>query len=511
MKNKIIALLILALLMISCLGGAAMAIDVAPEFSRAFFPQGKVGTISDVYYQIERDEEDRPTYVYMWLTQPDDVIAMFSERERIGDEEWINTYNCGVLDCILQIDCSVDGGEWHYVPEWDRHEYPQADQPYNMVLSQWFGASDTQKTYCEGSSVISPYYGQDDESAGYLRSVIKSEDDTWYLDLENHSLALRARYLISYYNDNLSDAEREANGDSNISYLHSDWSDEITIGRGTNQIELIKPDRIDAPTLSDLSYIDGSVYEDGTIHSTWRVNVDFPKSNGAANKYYAVIDDYDSALGAIIQYRVQKDDQWSEWQDSYWGNPDWLDSGWKTFETEGVDKDDTIEFRVYLQNRVDEALNSGYSNSLFCNAADAEPAIAVPEGPVQPALLPPAQPAAEAKCKLCGICPIQPLGICLFIWIAIIVVIAIAIIILIVRAKNKNRRRRRRRPPMPQGQRRPMDQRRPQGQPRPTEQCRPTEQRRPQGQPRPTEQRRPTDPRRPQGERRPMDRRSDIR
>ncbi len=46
--------------------------------------------------------------------------------------------------------------------------------------------------------------------------------------------------------------------------------------------------------------------------------------------------------------------------------------------------------------------------------------------------------AAEEKCKVCGICPIQPLGICLFIWIAIILLAIIFIVIVVSVAKKKN-------------------------------------------------------------------------
>lgn len=45
---------------------------------------------------------------------------------------------------------------------------------------------------------------------------------------------------------------------------------------------------------------------------------------------------------------------------------------------------------------------------------------------------------AKKKCKLCGICPIQPLGICLFIWIAIILIIVIVVIVIISKNKKNN-------------------------------------------------------------------------
>lgn len=44
----------------------------------------------------------------------------------------------------------------------------------------------------------------------------------------------------------------------------------------------------------------------------------------------------------------------------------------------------------------------------------------------------------KKKCKVCGICPIQPLGICLFIWIAILLIAAVVIVVLILKNKKKD-------------------------------------------------------------------------
>ena len=44
---------------------------------------------------------------------------------------------------------------------------------------------------------------------------------------------------------------------------------------------------------------------------------------------------------------------------------------------------------------------------------------------------------SEKKCSVCGICPVQPLGICLFIWIAIIVAVIIVVIVIILAVNKK--------------------------------------------------------------------------
>ncbi len=45
--------------------------------------------------------------------------------------------------------------------------------------------------------------------------------------------------------------------------------------------------------------------------------------------------------------------------------------------------------------------------------------------------------AAQSKCRLCGICPVQPLGICLFVWIGAAAILAVMIVIYIRAEKKK--------------------------------------------------------------------------
>jgi len=428
--KKILAILLTAVMLLSILAQTAMAADVAPKFSEKFFPSGKANVPTDIYYQIGKDDSGRAENVYVWLTQPDDVVGMFAEWNYLGRDEFEKTYGCTIEKCFLQIDCKVDGGDWHYVSDWDKDEYPQANQPYDLMIRQKIVASEEQKTYREGCALIDPYYGQDDENAGYLKSVIYSKGDKWYLDLDNHSLTLRMRYFILYTN-------WSSNEDS---MLLSDWSEEITIGQNATQKELVYPKEIEAPVISELTFVESVERGDGNSDSTWKVYVDFPKSNGDAQKYYSIKMDAWDPLCAVMQYRVQTDGEWGEWKDTDWGNPQWLFSGWKDFVTEEVSKNDTVEFRAYLKNSAEEGKDSPYTNSLFCNAGDART-----EEPGQNDTNAPGgslndnTPPEKSKCKVCGICPFQPLGICLFIWLAIILIVVVVVIILISKCKKKNK------------------------------------------------------------------------
>lgn len=441
---KKIKLLIFALALVtvfSLLSVFVDAKDVSPKFTSAFFPEGSIGKPTDIYCQEKKDDDGRVNLVYLWLTQPDDIVNMFRERSNIGEDTFAEKYKCRLDVYYLQIDCKVDGGDWHYVPEWDVDEYPQEGQPYDMVLYQRLWASETQSTYRSTGAFIDPWYGRDDDSnAGFLKPLIKEDGENAYLDLDNHTLSFRLRYLIKYNNDTMTEEELEANEWQDSSYLYSDWSDEISIGKNGTQVELAAPEKIEAPTISQLTYIEGE-RDDDNVTSLWKVFVDFPKSNGDAAKYYEIIEDAFEPLQAILEYRVLKNGEWGEWTETYWGNSDWLFSMWKDFEVQGADENDSIEFRVHILNNVDREKNSDYSNVLSCYAGtvfDTEPVTCGTEQKgtdLEPTDLD-VKPENK-KCKVCGICLVQPLGICLFIWLAIILAVIILVIIIALSGKKK--------------------------------------------------------------------------
>lgn len=108
--------------------------------------------------------------------------------------------------------------------------------------------------------------------------------------------------------------------------------------------------------------------------------------------------------------------------------------------TEEVSKDDVIEFRAYLKNNAEEGKDSPYTNSLFGYAGDARTEESEQNGTNAPAEIHiDNTPIEKNKCKVCGVCPIQPLGICLFIWLAIILIIVIVVVILIFKGKKNNK------------------------------------------------------------------------
>lgn len=434
MKNKLQNLFVAFIASALSLQASAQSMAASP--AAEFFPDGKAGKISGLYFQLVNNDEGKPNVIKMWLTQPDDIFSLGQSLTETDDlEAWAKKHKYSTDGARIQIDCKVDNGKWQYRPDlWDIGEM-QEEIPYDMVFTMQYRADWNRQSYRLDTNLMDATYG-DDENCAFLKPAIvmdRNDSNRNYFNLAGHSLSFRTRYILRIETP-------PASGDDSgeepaCSYIYSDWSDTVTIGKGATQTELKAPAEIEAPAISQLTFLSAEKNEDGYITSQWKVFVEFPNSNGLASRYYSVYMDCDSALSAVIQYRVYKDGEWSDWNFSDWGNPDWLFSGWKSFTAEGVGSDDRIEFRVFLENHAEPDKKSHYSNSLFCNAGDALSA-KIPEGGNEKGAT--AKPPAEKKkCSLCATCPVQPLGICLFIWIAAAVILAAVIYF---KARGKERR-----------------------------------------------------------------------
>ena len=109
--KKVLTVLFATIMLLGILAQTAMAADAAPKFSEKFFPTGKVNVPTDVYYQINKDDSGKVENVYVWLTQPDDVVDMFAEWNYLERDVFEKTYGCTIENCFLQIDCKVDNGD----------------------------------------------------------------------------------------------------------------------------------------------------------------------------------------------------------------------------------------------------------------------------------------------------------------------------------------------------------------------------------------------------------------
>ncbi len=408
--NRLINFFAAVALMISVAAGNALAQDVAPKFTSKFFPGSKVSAPV-----LRYAEQSGRNAVYLWVNQPQDIVALIQEREKIDDEGvWEQQYGCNVDFANIQLDCKIDGGNYQYQPSWDKSEF-QEDIPYDLLFRTQSGEQNTAETFRMGSAIMDASYSG--EQQGFMKELIRHDGDEDILDLENHTVTIRGRYIVKYRND---DGE---------SFLTSAWSNEISFGKNGTQKTLEAPSRIEAPQISEFKYERGFTNDAGNRTSEWTLYVKYLESQHNANMYYAV-NGHSDALAAVTEYRVNG----GEWQETYWGNPDWLTTGYKHFSTPDTKESDKIEFRVHLENRADDNLQGEYSQILVAkngNVADYVPEEAMgEEGTAK---------LESHKCKVCGICPIQPLGICLFIWIAIILIIIILIAVMMRKGKKEDK------------------------------------------------------------------------
>ena len=78
--KKLLTVMLAALMLLGLWAPPVMAADVAPKFSEKFFPSGKANVPTDIYYQIGKDDSGRTENVYVWLTQPDDIIDIRNNK-----------------------------------------------------------------------------------------------------------------------------------------------------------------------------------------------------------------------------------------------------------------------------------------------------------------------------------------------------------------------------------------------------------------------------------------------
>jgi len=407
--------LAMAIIMISA--GNIMAQDIAPKLTQKFFPDGKVEAPTIAYAQYSERQ-----YVYLWFNQPKNILALNQEKAKIDDEgEWENLYGCNVDYVNLQVDVKIDGGNYHHQPSWDENEY-QDNLPNYLLCKHEINANSTAASYQEGTAVMDSRYSG--EEKGFMKDILKTvtEDDNTFdiIDLESHTATFRTRYIIHYRND------------SGEKTIFSDWSNEVSIGKNGTQKNLEAPKKIVAPEISEFKYERGYTNDAGTRTTDWSLYVKYPQSILDAEMYYCVNGAFEP-IKAITEYRVNG----GEWQETYWGNPEWLSTGYKGFSIEDTQESDKIEFRVHLSNNADENLQGEYSEILVAQNGK----IAGYEGNNDKSISDGAQIDTDSsnKCKVCGICPIQPLGICLFIWIAIIIVVIIVIVIIAKKGKKEEK------------------------------------------------------------------------
>ena len=362
--KKIISLMTICALLLTCFTATVGAVNL--NLRDTFFENGKITTPNKPY--IKANCDDRCDSLEMWVEQPDDIINLATEYATIDDDEIFNSkYNVSDPYRGIQIDWKIDDGEWLATPEWDTLEI---DIP-EFWLS-WTAAFDAGIDFGDTSnrkkiSLADLLYLAEEEKGFFGDAVIETVDENdepiRHFDFENHTFNFRIRNYVAYY-------IRES---TDKAYIFSDWSETVSIGKEGNQEELVKPEKIDAPTLSQLDFIGSYTDDEGDVHSTCEVFVDIPQSVYDAEMYYAIIEGrnglFDGGYPFVLQIEYKVFD--GEWRGAYVCDAEKITGGIREIDLNGAGELSKISLRARFFDEEEGIICSDWS-PIYKNYDDSE-------------------------------------------------------------------------------------------------------------------------------------------
>ena len=248
----------------------------------------------------------------------------------------------------MQYDVNVDGRGWQYTSEWD--EVDGYTGSYAAGYDQNYLHDDLVSEFTlvdllhEESRAL---YG----NMAYLSHQSEWGEDVWRFDLTNHSVQVRCRYYMEYYDN---DEQMIRTGD---------WSDIAVIGKGSTQRTPTAPTSYAPPVISNMRVVPPEGYQ-SEAHVYFEL--DTPDSVWDAEIYYALHDER-----GLDELDAQINVNGGGWETVYVGN-----SHWPLYEGDrqsATTKSITEESHVQLRVRYGGPLGySDWSNVLSVNAPDFE-------------------------------------------------------------------------------------------------------------------------------------------
>ena len=237
------------------------------------------------------------------------------------------------------------------------------------------------------------------------------------IDWNQHTMYSRVRFVVTTYNDETNETE----------YTFSDWSTVVAYGKDAGKVEPLKPGDVVAPTITGLRMTEEKFNDNPVVAFTLTVPETVAEQKArvaAANGTFRV----------EVEARVKGTSEWKDLNvaaDLTTGEHKaclvYLAEQGKTFPA-GTEVE--MRARYYCAQQGQDDFYSGYSKVIGFGSDDIvyNEAPAVNGGGA-------AQGGGDGaegthKCKICHICP-EPLGLCIFIWLAIIVAVAIVVFVVI--------------------------------------------------------------------------------
>lgn len=332
---------------------------------------------------------------------PFDMCTVASQMLR--QPEYMDSVVAGEAG-LIQFDWSIDSRDaFHYDESWDK---PGGDYPIQQLSG----------SFVEKKEVFWFAYPQSAERcAGALKETEKDGATVRTFDFDAHKLYVRARFMVYLY--------------ATQKCFFSDWSDVCDVGADKDAAApQITGTGKDCPAFTDARF------ENGALH----YSVKYPDS--IRDTALELLAGYGTQLNFESQLRVDGG-EWMYWTTENDSMP------YLTERSTGIAefKDgETIEYRCRLIGHDPSngnAIITGWSD--YATVKDGKAEVVKNDDPfgkkAEAQRLKDAEREAN-KCKVCGICPFHPFGVCMFIWLGILLLVVAVIAYNIVSVKKKKKR-----------------------------------------------------------------------
>lgn len=396
---------------------------------------------------------DSPTTTTLSLSLSNEMTTFFKNMENAHGngtiEQFMKNIGCDDIWMNVQIDWAVDDvndsvSGWHYTEYWDGDDYfgLGKDSDGNSRWSEWDivdgalnNATETVQQFWVTRGVPNDdrWNGNPETHTPGVKDQLRPEQYTYNeeteelrIDYTKHTVYFRARFVVTVRNEGADVMDK---------FYFSEWSNTASVGKDAEKFEPLTKADIDAPVITSLHMTDKEFNGNPVVAYTLTVPEKLMEN---ASKVTA-------AGGGIVietEARVKGDSEWT-----LMGNSDLII---KTGEMEcalltlvndsrpNIPKDTEIELRC--RYRCDqpgqEDIYSDYSKIISFGTDDVSTHNA-PGGSGTGAQDEQSNPEKKT-CPICKFCP-QPLGLCIFIWLAILILIMIVIIIIVSKKRKKNK------------------------------------------------------------------------
>ena len=397
---------------------------------------------------------DSPTSTRLSFSLSNDMTTFFKNMETAHSdgtiEQFMQNIGCDDIWMNVQIDWAVDDvndsvSGWHYTKYWDGDDYYGLgrDSEGNPRWSDWdvvdWGLNNATETVQEywvtrGVPNDDRWNGNPEMHTPGVKDQLRSDQYTYdtaneelRIDYTQHTVYFRARFVVIMRNEGAEPMDK---------FYFSEWSNITSVGKDAEKFEPLTKADLEAPVITDLHMTDKEFNDNPVVAFTLTVP---EKLMEYASKVSA------NGGGIVIETeaRVKGDTEWTQM-----GNTDWIiksgemECALLTLVNDSrptIPKDTVIELRCRYrcdQPGLDD-IYSDYSKIISFGTDDINSGnTGYTEGSA-----PEDDPGAAKKdeCWLCHFCP-QPLGLCIFIWLAIIIIVIIIIVIIIKKSKKDNKK-----------------------------------------------------------------------